>query len=252
MDEHLQLSKEPPPAGLVSWQDCERFDAAAVRSIYEATVGRSQVRRSCSSAWPRRRSPRPRQHIVTDSGRRILDMSGGVGVLGLGHNHPRILAARAEFERRHRMEVHKAFLSKYLAGLTTHRPPAAGRPGRLVHVQLGAEAVEGPVKLAYKYHGGRRATSCTPTTPSTQAARQLGPDGVFRAALQVPDHPRIDTFAYDTIESVEAKVAALRRDGQSDIYAIILEPYCVNALRGCSEAFLRRLRRAVHARKKSS
>ncbi|MDP6958566.1 MAG: hypothetical protein QF645_07095, partial [Planctomycetota bacterium] len=38
---------------------------------------------------------------------KILDVTGGIGVLSLGHNHPRILNARIEFQKKKKMEAHK-------------------------------------------------------------------------------------------------------------------------------------------------
>ena len=36
--------------------------------------------------------------MKTESNKQILDFTGGLGVLGLGHNHPRILKARIKFQ----------------------------------------------------------------------------------------------------------------------------------------------------------
>lgn len=245
LDTQTQIPKESLPAGLVSWQECENFDAAIVRDMYEATVGKSQVRALMLLGMAKESVAEAQGNtIITDSGRRILDMSGGVGVLGLGHNHPRILAARTEFQRRRRMEVHKAFLSKYLAGLNHNI--AQLLPGDLAisfMCNSGAEAVEGAVKLAYKYHGARRGRILH--ADNSFHGKLLGSSGLTAFSEQpfkFPTIPGIDTFEYDKIESVEAKIAELRRDGESDVYAIILEPYCVNALRGCSADFLFRLR----------
>ena len=38
-------------------------------------------------------------NIYTSSGKKILDFTGGLGVLGLGHNHPRILKARIDYQK---------------------------------------------------------------------------------------------------------------------------------------------------------
>ena len=38
-------------------------------------------------------------HIHTSNGKKILDFTGGLGVLGLGHNHQRILDARIKFQK---------------------------------------------------------------------------------------------------------------------------------------------------------
>ena len=58
------------------------------------------------------------QYMYTESGRRITDLTGGFGVLSHGHNHPRILQARIEYQRGKKMEVHKSHFSRYMAGLS--------------------------------------------------------------------------------------------------------------------------------------
>ena len=50
-------------------------------------------------------------YIISNDGERILDCTGGYGVLNHGHNHPRILKVRQDFQNQHRMEVHKNFFS---------------------------------------------------------------------------------------------------------------------------------------------
>ena len=56
--------------------------------------------------------------IYTQSGKRILDFTGGFGVLNHGHNHPRILKARIDYQRNKKMEVHKNYFSPYVAALS--------------------------------------------------------------------------------------------------------------------------------------
>ncbi|MBB4365295.1 acetylornithine/succinyldiaminopimelate/putrescine aminotransferase [Bradyrhizobium sp. CIR18] len=50
-------------------------------------------------------------------GRRILDFFGGFGSLALGHNHPRIFAARNKFQDERRHEIAIAYMSQYAAVL---------------------------------------------------------------------------------------------------------------------------------------
>ena len=56
-------------------------------------------------------------HLFTSNRKKILDFTGGLGVLGLGHNNPRILEARINFQKK-RVEVHKIIFSKYMAALS--------------------------------------------------------------------------------------------------------------------------------------
>lgn len=97
-----------------------------------------------------------RLHLA--DGTSILDFTGGVGVLNHGHNHPRILKARAEFAARKGMEVWKFFPSPYQAALCHNL--AALFPEDLDVVFLcnsGAEANEGALKLAEKVAGPKRS-----------------------------------------------------------------------------------------------
>lgn len=96
-------------------------------------------------------------YITLQDGRRILDMTGGSCVLGVGHNHPRIAAARAHVANEKRLELCKAFLSPYVAALAANM--ASLLPADLQYsffCNSGAEAVEGALKLAEKHHGRGR------------------------------------------------------------------------------------------------
>ena len=45
--------------------------------------------------------------IFTKNNEKILDVTGGIGVLNHGHNHPRILKARANYQNRKKYEIFK-------------------------------------------------------------------------------------------------------------------------------------------------
>ena len=46
-------------------------------------------------------------YVFTKDGKKILDFTGGKGVLNHGHNHPDIIATRLKYQNEKRMEVHK-------------------------------------------------------------------------------------------------------------------------------------------------
>ena len=111
--------------------------------------------------------------------RRILDFFGGFGSLAYGHNHPRILAARARFQEERRHEICIAFMSQYATALAHNL--AAIAPGDLDMVFLtncGSVANEAALKLAERFSGPKRATVAY-TTNSFH--------GKTRAALSVTD-----------------------------------------------------------------
>ena len=57
-------------------------------------------------------------YMYTKNGKKILDFTGGIGVLNIGHNHPKILETRIKFQENKRMEVHKLVFSPYMAALS--------------------------------------------------------------------------------------------------------------------------------------
>jgi putrescine aminotransferase len=182
--------------------------------------------------------------ITLSNGRRILDFTGGIGVLNHGHNHPKILNARIDYQRRNRMEVHKNFFSPYAAALAKNWSELMPDDLEVSYFpNSGAEAVEGAVKLAYKYHGGRRGTILRSNIAFH--GKLLGAGGLTASPelnFSFPTIPGIDEFIFGDLESVKQAIARHdNQDGSSDVYAIIIEPFSATTLRSCSEGFLRGL-----------
>ena len=57
-------------------------------------------------------------YIYTNDNKKILDFTGGLGVLNHGHNNSRIKNTRINFVKNDKMEVHKLVFSPYLAALS--------------------------------------------------------------------------------------------------------------------------------------
>jgi putrescine aminotransferase len=224
---------------LISLDECERLTVREVHDLYRRHVNASQVSLMTSFGFGRELVDHAQgAYLVQKDGRRILDLTGGVGVLSHGHNHPRILAARARFAEHNRMEVHKTYFSPYVAALGHNL--AQVLPGDLTMSFLpnsGAEAVEGAVKLAYKYHGGKRATILR--ADCGFHGKLLGSGGLTnQPQFDFPTIPGIETFTYGDLDSVRSAVAA----HPGDVYAIIVEPFSASTITWCGEEFLRGLR----------
>jgi len=92
-------------------------------------------------------------YVYTKCGRKILDFTAGQSVLNLGHNNPRILAAKKKYCDAKYTDICKAFMSPVAAALAKNLADLC--PGDLklsFFCNSGAEAVEGALKLAEKYH----------------------------------------------------------------------------------------------------
>ncbi|MCF3101193.1 aminotransferase class III-fold pyridoxal phosphate-dependent enzyme [Streptomyces roseoverticillatus] len=232
---------------LISLDQAEHLGIDQIHDLYEKHVSRSQVSLIGSFGFGRDLVERAEGAWITlRDGRRILDFTGGIGVLNHGHNHPRVLAARDRFRQRRRMEVHKNFFSPYVAALSHNL--AALLPGDLdvcYFPNSGAEAVEGAVKLAYKYHGGRRGTVLH--TDIAFHGKLLGAGSLTASPeihFEFPRIPGTDSFAYGDLASFELALERHRdTTGRSDVYAVVLEPFSASALRECPPAFLREVRR---------
>ncbi len=235
----------PTRTGLRTVEDAEQLTPEEVRDLYGRYVNRSQA--SLLGAFGFGQDVAVRAEgcwIELSSGRRIFDATGGLGVLNHGHNHPRILAARQRFARRQRMEVHKSFLSPYVATLSAN--VASLLPGDLdvsYFPNSGAEAVEGALKLAYKYHGGRRRTVLHADISFhgklfTAGSVTGSPENHFA----FPGLPHTDSFRYGDLASVRQALHRHRDGGRSDVYAVIVEPYSASMFQACSAEFLHGLR----------
>lgn len=231
---------------LLSVDDCSKLSAEDAQELYRRFVNPGQVDLLTSFGFGQTLATRAEGMVVeTQDGRRILDFTGGIGVLGHGHNHPRILAARRSYQDQRRMEVHKSFLCPYVAGLSKNL--AAILPEDLelsFFAASGAEAVEGALKLAYKAHAGRRRHVLH--SDISYHGKLLG-TGSITASLEVPFRfqglERTAAFRFGDSNSVESLVQSLRTaSGECDIYALVVEPFSVSTLTACSDEHLRRLR----------
>ena len=131
---------------------------------------------------------------IDKEGRKILDFFGGFGSLGFGHNHPRILAIRKQFQEEKRHEIALAFMSQYATALAKNL--AAIAPGDLNMVFLGcsgSEAVEAALKLAEKAQGPQR---------SKIAYAGNSFHGKTRGALSVTD----SDFYQSTFQLIEQRI----------------------------------------------
>lgn len=226
---------------LLSLEQAEQLGVGQIHDLYRRYINRSQVSLMTSFGFGRELVDHAEgAYLHLKDGRRVLDLTGGVGVLNHGHNHPRILAARTRFQRDRRMEVHKTYFSPYLAALGHNL--AQILPGDLnmsFFPNSGAEAVEGAVKMAYKYHRGRRNTILR--SDIGFHGKLLGSGGLTGSTqnrFDFPTIPGIVTFEYGNLESVRAAVRAHR----GDVYALLIEPFSASTMNWCSEEFLRGVR----------
>ena len=190
--------------------------------------------------------------LYTKNNEKILDTTGGIGVLSHGHNHPKILQSRIEFQKEKRMEIHKTIFSPYMAALSYNLSQIL--PNDLNYsffCNSGAEAVEGAIKLAYKFHNGNRKVILH--SDISYHGKLLGSASITASKevhFRYPRIPNTESFEFNNIESVKEKINKFRnKSGESDIYALFIEPFNAGSIRSCSKEFLEELQKICNDEK---
>ena len=179
-------------------------------------------------------------YIYLENGKKILDITGGNGVLGLGHNHPRILNVRNKFNSKKIMEVNKQYFSKYTAALAHNLSSIL--PPNLDYsffANSGAEAVDGAIKLAYKYHKGEKKYILS--SDIAFHGKLIGSGSLSKDKKDSFNFQKINgvlNFEYNNFESVERLI----EQHNNNIYALIVEPYSASTLQELDTEFLLNVR----------
>ena len=231
---------------LYSLNDIEQFSIDDVFNLYKKYINFSQVELINSFGFGQDLVDKAEgMYIYTSNGKKILDFTGGVGVLNHGHNHPRILKIRQEYSRKMKMEVHKNYFSPYLAALSSNLANLLPEKLNYSYFQnSGSEAVEGALKLAFKFHKGQRdivLSSNISFHGKTIAASNIT-NSIETSYFKFQETLKNDEFIYNSIDSIKTKISEHVKNGKSNIYAIIIEPFSASSLKSCSGKFLRELR----------
>lgn len=184
-------------------------------------------------------------YITTDKGVKLLDLTSGIGVVNLGHCHPKVsAAAAAQCSKITHAQVNIGFSSAQIA-LLKELLPILPHPSldTVFFWNSGAEAVEAAVKLARaatkkpniivmqgSYHGRTNATASM-TRSKTIYGEGHGPlmSGVFASAFPYYSQfggATVDTPAEELVSQalLQMKLTLQQQTSPSDTAAIILEP----------------------------
>lgn len=140
---------------LISVADAKAMDVAAMTELFKSHLNPGQLHFMKLLGFHKIKIERAEgMYYVDQNGRKILDFFGGFGSLALGHNHPRIVNARKEFQDEQRHEIGMAFMSQYASALAHNIAKVS--PGDLDMVFLGSsgsEAMEAALKVAERCAG---------------------------------------------------------------------------------------------------
>ena len=181
-------------------------------------------------------------YIYTNNGKKILDFTGGLCVLGLGHNHPRILKARIDYQKEKKVEVHKIFFSKYLAALSSSI--SALLPNNLrksFFLNSGAEAVEAAIKVSYKsYNGNKKNILFSNKSYHGKLIGSGSISGSYKQNNQFPEMENCHAFNFNDENDLENKIKKINKES-GGVYAVIIEPFSASLLTPNSNEFIKKL-----------
>ena len=179
-------------------------------------------------------------YLFTGSGRKYLDFTSGVAVTALGHCHPHLIARLTEQAQKlwHCSNLFQVAGQQKVAGRLIDHSFADS----VFFCNSGAEAVEGAIKVARKYHAETghperyRIIACTGSfhgrTLATLAA--AGNEKYLRGFG--PPAPGFDHVAFGNLNEMRAKVT-------TETAAILVEPVQgEGGLATAPEGYLRGLR----------
>ncbi len=182
-------------------------------------------------------------YLFGTDGRRYLDFAGGIAVNALGHSHPHLVAALREQAEKlwHCSNLYRIPDGERLA----ERLCQASFADRVFFCNSGAEAVEGALKLARKYHhvNGHPERTRVITCSGAFHGRTLT---TLSAAANPkyltgfgPPSEGFDQVAFGNLNELRAAVSG-------ETAAILVEPIQgEGGIREASEDYLRGLRQAA-------
>lgn len=173
-------------------------------------------------------------HVWDTEGRKYLDFVGGIGVLNVGHNHPKVVSAvRDQLERLSHAAFQVGGYDVYVELATRlNELVGNGEAYKTVFLTTGAEAVENAIKIARSYrnapgviafHGGfhgRTLLGMTLTGMSAPYKQNFGPFAGDVYHVPYPDEYQ-GYSADDAIRGLETLFAT--QIAPDRVAAVILE-----------------------------
>jgi len=232
---------------IYSLEDAEKLSISEIKNLYNEYVNPKQTKIFSNFPFGKDIFVKAKDmYIYTSNNKKILDFTGGLGVLNHGHNNSRIKNVRINFAKNDKMEVHKIVFSPYLAALSHNLSSILDSElKRTFLCNSGAEAVEGAIKLSFRASKNKKFIL---STDKSYHGKLIATGSISGALKNVNHFPKIsdyDFFKFNNLNSLEEKLKELSQKG--GVYAVIIEPFSATLLEACSENFIKGL---VDLRKK--
>ena len=183
---------------------------------------------------------------------KYFDFTGGLGVANFGHNHPKIIKARINFQKKNYLEIHKSYLNRYLAAASSNLSKILGNNLQYVFFcNSGAEANDGALKISYKYFNAKKKiVLCSDRSfhGKTIGAGSISAGDNFVAKssrFNFQKIPGVIKYKFNNIENLERIISK----NKNNIYGIFIEPISCSTLTETNKIFLKRAKELCNKHK---
>lgn len=178
-------------------------------------------------------------YITTESGNKLFDMTSGFGTQNLGYNNDEILSTRKDFIDNNKLPFSRLFFDENIAKLSKKMAELlSGNMQYSFFSNSGAEANEGAIKMAYKYHNGER---------KILIHNKNSFHGKLIATSQITDSPEVGFRFQNSLNTQSLDLQNLDNltefiiNKEKNIYALIIEPFSASLAEPFSYSQLKKI-----------
>ena len=226
---------------LIRLEDAENLNIEEVKKLYTNYVNPYQTKIFSNFSFGSELYEKSNGMYLYNDKKKVLDFTGGFGVLNHGHNHQRILSVRKKFLEENRLEVHKIIFSKYLATLSHNLSVLLDKKlNRTFLCNSGAEAVEGAMKLAFRANKNKKYILSSNKSYHGKLIGTGSISGSYKNKNNFQKMENFDYFNFNDPISLEKKI--IENESRGGVYAVVIEPFSATLLESCSSQFIEKLK----------
>ena len=227
---------------LFSFKDASKIDSTNVKKLYKKYSNIKIPDIYYKFSFGKKIFLKAKGCFLFDKNRKkYFDFTGGLGVANFGHNHPKILKTRIDFQKNNFTEIHKSYLNRFLAAASYNLSQILG--GKLDYVffcNSGAEAVDGALKISYKFFNGKKKiVLCSDRSfhGKTIGAGSISSGDNFvskKYRFSFQKIPGVIKYKFNDIDNIKKIISK----NKNKIYAIFIEPFSCSTLTETNQKFL--------------